>query len=138
MPTFTSDARRSFYDRVWPRALINGKNHWCRLGELLDGTPGLVPLEHDDRVLPWPLLETGEPGWAPTSEKIEAAFTAVLKTNLASTRGGPVALGLGQAGDNDARRRLHLAEQHLDPDELRPWVADLLLQVAVFGQVVMS
>lgn len=133
MSTFTSDARRAFYNQVWPRALINGKNHWCRLGELSGGTPVLMPLEHDERVLPWPRLETGEPGWIPTSAGIEAAFTAVLKTNAV-----PAGLGLGSAGDNDARRRLHLAEQHLNAEELRPWVADLLLQVAVFGQVVMS
>jgi hypothetical protein len=131
MSTYTSATRQTFYAAVWPRALVDGKTDWCRLTELSGGTPVLVPLDNPGLDLPWPALETGEPGWIPTAGRIQAAFARALGDT-------PPALGLGHVGDNDARRRLRLAEQHVDADGLRSWVADLLLQVAVFGQVVMS
>ncbi len=129
MSTYISDKLRDFYFEVCWLALSGAGHEWCRPATDHGGPAGvvaLVPTSAVSAALPWPALPNGQPGWVPTVAGIQDAFTAVLRTN-----GERVDIG-----DEVARRKLHLAEQHVNVGELHPAQADLLLQVAVFGKAV--
>jgi len=133
---YVSDARQQFYEAVWILALAGGSNNWCRATEQHTGPAGvvaLVPRAYADPALaPWPTLPEGDPqgqpGWLPSPDRIEAAFTAILRTN------GPRV----EVGGPSLVSALHMAEQHLEIAELAPALADRVLQVAVFGRVVFA
>jgi hypothetical protein len=136
MTVFSSAARGAFHHDIWQRALIDGRNHWCKIANQEGGTVTLVP--HDDEgersIARWPALPEGvaqgTPGWIPAGDRIEAALGAIMR--------GERSLMTGHHGDNAARQQLHLAEQHVNAQELPLWICDRVLQVAVFGQVLFS
>lgn len=134
MTDYVSEARTRFYDHLWWRAVSH--SDWCQVttGNLgAEKVTALVPRGYvaPEWIEKWPTLaEDGphsEPGWVPTPAKIQVAVDAILRGQ---------ALTMGHHGDQVARRRLALAVQHVNADELPPWLCDRILQIAVFGQVV--
>lgn len=126
----TPDALRAFYDQVWRLALTGAALCWCRQTRYRSDhllVPAWNPVPGAPTTGDWPILpDTEVIGWIPTPEKIEAAFTAVLRTNAPAVEVDP-----------GIRRALHLAEQERDTAKLDATLADVILQVAVFGRVML-
>lgn len=146
MSLYTSEVRGTFYHRIWQRALAIEGRRWYEVTEQHLGPAGVIALVPSPQLLltprqlmAWPVLpEQPEhagavqlPGWVPTTRRLEAAYASILRAD------GP-ALMRGHVGDEAVRRRLRLAEQHVNADELLTTDADLVLQVAIFGQVVFT
>jgi hypothetical protein len=129
MTVYTSETRRVFYDQVLQLALrLQGRDRWCRA--VPANVPGGMALVPDNYVTPewiaeWPVLPDGEPGWVPSNERIQAAFTAILR-----------ATGRTAVVSTEGRHAIHMAEQYYDYDRLGAPAADLVLQIAVFGRVI--
>lgn len=134
MTTPIPDSLHAFYTQVWELALQGGSNHWCRATNQHAGPAGARVLVPRDGIPAghyalWPVLAASDPferpGFLPNAQDVRDAFTAILRTNAPAVQVDP-----------GVRRALHLAEQERDVAKLDPALADVVLQVAVFGQVI--
>lgn len=134
VPEFISPRQRAFYQQVWRLALHDGDSNWCCMTAEHRGPAGvlaLVPRAHNMAagVRLWPTLPEedpdGRPGFVPTSDNIGAAYTRII-----------IADDMTYGISLDDRQALWLARQHCQISKLTPAQADLVLQVAVFDELV--
>lgn len=141
MTVYVPHALRRFYHDVWQLALdpeqpATGSHSWCQATMDHDGPPGVVAVVPTGGHLTpewlerWPRITlagyvTDQPGFIPTSDNIQDAFTTIV-------RGCRTEVGVGEL----TRWALRRAELDADAGMLTAAQADVVLQVAIFGKVV--
>jgi hypothetical protein len=133
MPTEAQQRLAAFYDEIVRRAYSGACNHWCRSAPNLEGTGGVTLLPpvggyvRQEFLDAWPQLSAAVgPGFVLDRYAVEQAFTRILK------RDTDIVL------PDETRRQLQLAEQEASTVSLLSGHVNLVVQVAVFGDLVFS